>query len=268
MKSLYTSILLLCAALPAFAQFTSPLATGVRLDPAGQSIDLGSMPLGMALAPGGGKAVVVLSGWREQGLQIVDLKSRAVTKTIKQEAAFYGVAFSPDGAHLYVSGGNDDSVFCYTWKDGVAALERKIVLGKQKEDKTGSRYPAGERRRCARRRRSGDIRHRTAPDGPLPVRGRSGRGRERLRFGLGRRHGLDLSSAPGWNAFSQDPSACGSSSVGSGDEQVRLAALRRAGGERSHRRHRHALPKNRADVERSRAGRAVRGEHAECAGAR
>src|SRR5439155_671576 len=29
------------------------------------------------------------------------------------------------------------------WKDGVATLERKIVLGKQKEDKTGSRYPAG-----------------------------------------------------------------------------------------------------------------------------
>src|SRR5216684_207101 len=142
MKTICASILF-CAALPAHAQFTSPLATGVRLDPAGQSIDLGSMPLGMALAPGGGKAAVVLSGWREQGLQIVDLKSRAVTQTIKQEAAFYGIAFSPDEAHLYVSGGNDDSVFAYTWKDGVAALERKIVLGKQKEDKTDSRYPAG-----------------------------------------------------------------------------------------------------------------------------
>ncbi|HXH94199.1 MAG TPA: hypothetical protein VNN25_21665, partial [Thermoanaerobaculia bacterium] len=143
MKTISAPILLFYAATMASAQFTGPLATGVRLDPAGEAIDLGSMPLGMTLAPGGGKLVVVLSGWREQGLQIVDLKTRTVSQTIKQEAAFYGIAFAPDGGHLYVSGGNDDSIFCYTWKDGVAAPERKIVLGKQKEDKTGSRYPAG-----------------------------------------------------------------------------------------------------------------------------
>jgi DNA-binding beta-propeller fold protein YncE len=124
-------------------RFTSPIATGVRLDPVGTAIELGSMPVGIALAPGGGKAAVVLSGWREQGLQIVDLKSRKVTQTLKQDAAFLGVAFSPDGTKLYVSGGNDDSIFCYAWKDAAATFERKIVLGKQKEDKTGSRYPAG-----------------------------------------------------------------------------------------------------------------------------
>jgi DNA-binding beta-propeller fold protein YncE len=138
-----TTLALLFLALTAQAQFTTPLATGARLDPAGAPIDLGSMPIGMALAPGLDKAAVVLSGWREQGLQIVDLKTRTVTQTLKQDAAFHGVAFSPDGTRLYVSGGNDDSVFCYAWKDGVAAFERKIVLGKQKEDKTGSRYPAG-----------------------------------------------------------------------------------------------------------------------------
>jgi DNA-binding beta-propeller fold protein YncE len=123
--------------------FTSPLPTGVRLDPVGDFIDLGSMPMGMALAPEGDKVVVILSGWREQGIQVIDLKSRRVSQTLPQEAAFFGITFSRDGRTVYASGGNDDSIFCYSWNGAAAAFERKIVLGKQKPDKTGSRYPAG-----------------------------------------------------------------------------------------------------------------------------
>ena len=123
--------------------YTTPLATGLRLDPEGEFVDLSSMPLGMALAPDGKKLVVVLSGWREQGVQVVDLATRRVTQTLPQEAAFYGAAFSADGKELYVSGGNEDLIYCYLWRDGVAALDKQIVLGQKKEDKTGSRYPAG-----------------------------------------------------------------------------------------------------------------------------
>ncbi|PYV58415.1 MAG: hypothetical protein DMG98_07805 [Acidobacteria bacterium] len=125
------------------ANYTSPLSTGVRLDPVGEVFDLGSVPLGMAVAPEGDKVAVVLSGWREQGLQIVDLKSRQVTQTLEQPAAFLGVVFARDGKHLYVSGGNDDSVFVYFWENETAKFERKLVLGQQKADKTGIRYPAG-----------------------------------------------------------------------------------------------------------------------------
>src|SRR5579863_9817007 len=89
-------------------QFTSPLPTGVRLDPAGEEVDLGSLPINLLVGPETDRAVVVLSGWREQGVQIVDLKTRKVTQTLKQDAAFYGAAFSPDGHMIYVSGGNTD----------------------------------------------------------------------------------------------------------------------------------------------------------------
>lgn len=123
--------------------YTTPLATGVRLDPEGEFIDLGSMPLGMVLSPGRKEMVAVLGGWREQGIQIVDLVSRKVTQTITQEAAFYGAAFSADGNMLYVSGGNEDLIYAYSWRNGSAALSKKIVLGEKKADKTGSRYPAG-----------------------------------------------------------------------------------------------------------------------------
>ena len=140
---LISSLFALQPAAPADHNYTAPLATGVRLDPIGDSVDLGSMPLGMVLAPEKDKLIVVLSGWREQGIQVVDLKTRQVTQTLKQNAAFYGIALSSDGHSFYVSGGNDDSVFCYTWADGKAQFDHKIVLGKQKPDKTGSRYPAG-----------------------------------------------------------------------------------------------------------------------------
>src|SRR5215472_1825962 len=123
--------------------YFSPLATGLTLDPVGSFLDLGSMPLGMALSPDGNSLAVVLSGWREQGIQVVDLKSMRVTQTLEQPSAFYGLAFSGDGKELYVSGGNEDAIFCYAWKDGVATFTRKIALAEKKPDKPGTRYPAG-----------------------------------------------------------------------------------------------------------------------------
>jgi DNA-binding beta-propeller fold protein YncE len=130
-----------------FAQnpvLTSPLPTGVRLDAVGDTVELGSMPLNVVPAPSGDKAVVVLSGWREQGIQVVDLKTRQVTQTLLQNGAFYGAAFSPDGSTLYVSGGNTDMLFIYAWKDGTATLTNKLELAKAKTaDSTGTSYPAG-----------------------------------------------------------------------------------------------------------------------------
>jgi len=124
--------------------FTSPLPTGVRLDAVGDAVELGSMPLDIVPAHSGDKAVVVLSGWREQGIQIVDLKTRQVTQTLLQDGAFYGAAFSPDGNTFYVSGGNTDSIFVYAWRDGTATLANKFVLAKEKtSDGTGTSYPAG-----------------------------------------------------------------------------------------------------------------------------
>lgn len=126
------------------ATFTSPLPTGLRLDAVGDAVELGSMPLNVIPAPGGKRAVVVLSGWREQGVQIVDLESRRVTQTLIQDSAFFGAAFSADGNSLYVSGGNTDMLFVYAWKDGTAALANKLELAKAKTaDGTGTSYPAG-----------------------------------------------------------------------------------------------------------------------------
>src|SRR5512147_2749453 len=91
------------------------LPTGVRLDPDGSLHDIGQFPLSMIAAPGGGRMVLLLSGWREQGIQVVDRATGAVLQTLLQPAGFIGLAFSPDGRSLFASGGNQDLVYRYDW---------------------------------------------------------------------------------------------------------------------------------------------------------
>jgi len=119
------------------------LPTGARLDPAGVSYDLGSMPLAMTLSPEKNRVVVLLNGWREQGIQVVDRASGRVVQTITLPAVFLGIVFSPDGKSLYVSGGNEDLIYRFDWRDGRATLADSIALAPKQKDKDGTRYPAG-----------------------------------------------------------------------------------------------------------------------------
>jgi YVTN family beta-propeller protein len=129
------------------------LPTGRALDPAGVSYDLGSMPLAMALSPEKDRVVALLNGWREQGIQVVDRGSGRVLQKIPLPAVFLGIVFSPDGRSLYVSGGNQDVVYQFDWRDRAAKLADSIVLAVKPKGPPrpmmgmgatdGSKYPAG-----------------------------------------------------------------------------------------------------------------------------
>jgi YVTN family beta-propeller protein len=118
------------------------LPTGQTLDPAGLVRDVGPMPLAMVSAPGGRRIVLLMNGYREQGIQVVD-RTGQVTQTLPQRAAFIGLAFSPDGATLYASGGNRDLVYAYRWAADSAVLADSLVLRATSPDSDGTRYPAG-----------------------------------------------------------------------------------------------------------------------------
>ena len=119
------------------------LPTGVCLDPARPSIDVGNMPLAMVLSPEGDRLVLSLSGWRQQGLQVIDRQTGTVLQTITQPGAFLGLAFSNDGKTLYSSGGNEDVVYRYEWRNKQATLVDTIVLAPKEPKQDGTRFPAG-----------------------------------------------------------------------------------------------------------------------------
>src|SRR5215470_11494426 len=119
------------------------LPTGVCLDPADRSFPVGNMPLAMVLSPEGDRIVISLSGWRQQGLQVVERDTGAVVQTVSQPGAFLGLAFSRDGRTLYASGGNEDVIYRYAWRDKQASLVGAIVLAQKEPKKDGTRFPAG-----------------------------------------------------------------------------------------------------------------------------
>ena len=67
------------------SQLDNWLPTGVVLDPAGPTFDIGPLPLTMRVSPEGDRAVMLLSGWRMQGIQVVDPASQEVVQTLEQE---------------------------------------------------------------------------------------------------------------------------------------------------------------------------------------
>ncbi|HVX39906.1 MAG TPA: bifunctional YncE family protein/alkaline phosphatase family protein [Gemmatimonadaceae bacterium] len=126
-----------------FTTLGSRLPNGVRLDPAAPMADAGPMALTMRLAPEHDRVVLSLSGYSQQGLQVIDAASGRVLQNVTQPSAFVGLAFSPDGHTLYSSGGNQDVVYRYDWRNGAATLRDSVVLAAKRPRGSGTRYPAG-----------------------------------------------------------------------------------------------------------------------------
>src|SRR5262245_65755407 len=99
------------------------------------------MPLTMVLAPSGRSLVISSAGYREPGLDVVDLATGEVVQSLPQPAAFLGAAFSPDGRTLFASGAFQDVVYVYRWAGERASLTGSLELGAGAP--LGSRYPAG-----------------------------------------------------------------------------------------------------------------------------
>ena len=109
------------------------------LRPEGSQIVMGDFPVNIAVHPDSRFAAVLHCGHGSHEIVVVDLSTRRIVSRVSVPEAFYGLAFSSDGAHLFCSGASDETVHSFEFRDGYLWNHRAFQIRDVKE--TG--IPAG-----------------------------------------------------------------------------------------------------------------------------
>ncbi|HTH49598.1 MAG TPA: beta-propeller fold lactonase family protein [Candidatus Limnocylindria bacterium] len=98
------------------------------LRPVGKQVVLGDFPVNITLHPSGRYCVVLHSGYGAHELTSVALPAGKVVARVEIAESFYGLAFSPDGSHVYCSGAGDEVIHEFAFKEGYFGEPQDIRL--------------------------------------------------------------------------------------------------------------------------------------------
>ncbi len=133
----FTGVLMIAACTPPpqssqpgqMADGRTLLPNGWILSPAGEELQLGDLPLNLAISTDGRLAAAVNSGQGEQTVSLIDLEAWQIIDTAPIAKSWLGIDFSADGRRLYVSGGNDNQIVVFdVTKRGLARVD-SISIG-------------------------------------------------------------------------------------------------------------------------------------------
>ena len=96
------------------------LHTGWGVTPAGDHVRITDMALKMIISPDQRVLVAVNGGFNAQGVTLMDLATHQVTQFLPLKECWNGVAFTRDGKHLLVSGGDTGILHVFDYADGKA----------------------------------------------------------------------------------------------------------------------------------------------------
>ena len=138
MKQIFNLIILL-SSLATFGQNLNAqlesrrvmLPNGWSLTPAGRSLEVGDLPLNIAVSSSQKLMAVTNNGQGKQTIQLIDTKTEKILDNIEIPKSFYGLKFSRDEKNLYASGGNDNWILKYAIIKNKLVLNDSLILGKK-----------------------------------------------------------------------------------------------------------------------------------------
>ena len=105
------------------------LSNGWKLSPAGRQLQLGDLPLNMQVSATGKLLAVTNNGQSTQTVQLIDPRSEKVLDERVLAKSWYGLAFSHNEKHLYVSGGYDNLVLDFPIQNNKLGIADTLKLG-------------------------------------------------------------------------------------------------------------------------------------------
>jgi DNA-binding beta-propeller fold protein YncE len=112
------------------------LSTGWRIKPVGAQVPLDTLPMSTALSKDGKYLLVLNGGYRPPSVSVVTTGAQpTVTSSVPVADAWLGLAFSPDGEHVYVGGGSTATVFEFAFSNGELKPVREMIVVPKEERK-------------------------------------------------------------------------------------------------------------------------------------
>ncbi len=107
------------------------LPNGWKLTPAGNQINIGELPLNSIVTKNENYLITSNSGAGENSLSVVSLQEEKEVQRIKIDKTWRGLAFNKDESKLFVSGGNNNLIYIYDFKNGLLSLSDSLIAGKK-----------------------------------------------------------------------------------------------------------------------------------------
>ena len=108
------------------------LPNGWTLTPAGEQIQVGGLPLAMALHPDGRYLVVANSGAAPRTIDVIDLTQRKIVSRAPADESWLGLGLNADGTGVYAGGGMKNSILRFSLREGNIAATSSIPIGNSK----------------------------------------------------------------------------------------------------------------------------------------